>query len=71
MAVAASEGLKRRPLVESLGVRSFRIALALPIHAGDPFEKWEKEIEAIEDRNRGATVGGVVFVGSSSIRRWA
>jgi len=45
--------------------------LALPIHAGDPFEKWEKEIEAIEDRNRGATLGGVVFVGSSSIRRWA
>jgi len=38
----------------------------------DPFAKWEKEIAAIEKRLKDAppAKGGVVFVGSSSIRLW-
>jgi len=38
----------------------------------DPFAKWEKEIAGIEKRLKDAPPkkGGVVFVGSSSIRLW-
>jgi lysophospholipase L1-like esterase len=40
--------------------------------ATDPFAKWEKEIAAFEekDRENPPPKGGIVFVGSSSIRRW-
>lgn len=38
----------------------------------DPFAKWEKEISAFEekDRQNPPPKGGIVFVGSSSIRKW-
>jgi lysophospholipase L1-like esterase len=42
-------------------------------HAAEPnFDRWEKEIAAIEQRDaeREPAAGGVVFVGSSSIRLW-
>ena len=40
--------------------------------ASDPSAKWEKEIAALEqqDRENPPPKGGVVFVGSSSIRMW-
>jgi len=40
--------------------------------ATDPFAKWEKEIAAFEekDRENPPPKGGIVFVGSSSIRKW-
>lgn len=38
--------------------------------AADPTEKWEKEIAAMEARDKAAPPGGIVFVGSSSIRLW-
>lgn len=43
-----------------------------PSAAGD-FEKWEKEIQGIETRvqAQAPAPGGVLFVGSSSIRLWA
>jgi hypothetical protein len=34
------------------------------------FEKWEKEIAAIEKKHAGAKPGGIAFVGSSTIRLW-
>src|SRR5690242_14919813 len=38
----------------------------------DPFAKWAKEIAAFEekDRQNPPPKGGIVFVGSSSIRKW-
>lgn len=38
----------------------------------DPFAKWEKEISAFEekDKQNPPPKGGIVFVGSSSIRKW-
>ncbi|EDY18272.1 lipolytic protein G-D-S-L family [Chthoniobacter flavus Ellin428] len=38
----------------------------------DPFAKWEKEIAAFEQKDRQSPPpkGGIVFVGSSSIRKW-
>ena len=38
----------------------------------EPFAKWEKAIAKFEqlDREQGIGPGGVVFVGSSSIRMW-
>lgn len=43
-----------------------------PVAAGDDFAKWEKEIQAIEARLQAKppVSGGVLFVGSSSIRLW-
>lgn len=43
-----------------------------PVPAADPFAKWEKEIAAFEekDRENPPPKGGIVFVGSSSIRKW-
>jgi lysophospholipase L1-like esterase len=40
--------------------------------ASDPFAKWEKEISAFEakDKENPPPKGGIVFVGSSSIRKW-
>jgi lysophospholipase L1-like esterase len=40
--------------------------------ASDPFAKWEKEIAAFEekDRQNPPPKGGIVFIGSSSIRKW-
>jgi lysophospholipase L1-like esterase len=40
--------------------------------ASDPFAKWEKEIAAFEarDKENPSPKGGIVFVGSSSIRKW-
>src|SRR4051794_6395257 len=39
----------------------------------DPFAKWEKEIAAFEekDRQNPPPKGAIVFIGSSSIRKWA
>lgn len=41
--------------------------------AAQGFEKWEKEIAAIEERDPAGqdTKNGVIFVGSSSIKRWS
>ena len=38
----------------------------------DPFAKWEKEISAFEeaDREHPPEKGGIVFIGSSSIKKW-
>ena len=38
----------------------------------DPFAKWEKEISAFEEKDKlnPPPKGGIVFVGSSSIRKW-
>ncbi|HSI11874.1 MAG TPA: SGNH/GDSL hydrolase family protein [Chthoniobacter sp.] len=43
-----------------------------PTVAADPFAKWEKEIAAFEakDRENPPPKGGIVFVGSSSIKKW-
>ena len=40
--------------------------------AVSPFAKWEKEIAALEARNpvSAETKGGIVFIGSSSIKKW-
>ena len=47
------------------------LALSLPLFAADePFAKWEKEITALEKKNKDAAPGGVVFSGSSTIRLW-
>lgn len=57
----------------------FFLTLAPALHAepvatpaADPFAKWEKEIAAFEekDRDNPPPKGGIVFVGSSSIRKW-
>lgn len=42
----------------------------LAVAADDAFAKWEKEVSGIENRNRDASPGGVIFYGSSSIRLW-
>ena len=58
---------------------SLLLALALPgLHSRadeptpDRFAKWEKEIAAFEasDREQPPKKGGIVFIGSSSIRLW-
>lgn len=38
----------------------------------DPFARWEKAVQAFEKQDRAAPPpkGGIVFVGSSSIRLW-
>lgn len=43
-----------------------------PVRAADPVAKWEKEIAAFEekDRENPPPKGGIVFVGSSSIKKW-
>ena len=44
----------------------------LPAADDDPFAKWEADIAAFEaaDREHPPEPGGIVFVGSSSIRLW-
>ncbi len=60
---------------------TIKVALALAALVGaagraddvvDPFEKWESAIQGFEqqDREQPPTPGGVLFVGSSSIRLW-
>jgi lysophospholipase L1-like esterase len=53
-----------------LPLQSFAIDEKAP--SPSAFEKWEKEIAAIEERDRPAenAKNSVVFVGSSSIKRW-
>src|SRR5215471_28119 len=61
-------------------VRLTRLALAVVLVApaggtradDKAFEKWEKDVAAFEkqDRDTPPPQNGVVFVGSSSIRRW-
>jgi lysophospholipase L1-like esterase len=48
------------------------LLLSQPAEKADPFARWEKEIAAIEAKWDKAPppTGGVVFVGSSSIRLW-
>jgi len=51
------------------------VALAPQVRAEapvDPFAKWEKEIAAFEQKDRQSPPpkNGIVFVGSSSIRKW-
>jgi lysophospholipase L1-like esterase len=61
----------------------FALCFLLPLFTGlapwlraetapDPFAKWEPEIAAFEakDRQSPPPKGGIVFVGSSSIRKW-
>lgn len=45
---------------------------SLPAADDDPFAKWEHDIAAFEaaDRERPPEPGGILFVGSSSIRLW-
>ncbi len=54
-----------------IGAARVVCGLALPA-AGQPAERFEKEILAFEaqDRQRPPTPGGVMFLGSSSIRLW-
>jgi lysophospholipase L1-like esterase len=58
------------PLVVTLAPSLRAEPIAAP--AADPFAKWEKEISAFEekDRENPPPKGGIVFVGSSSIRKW-
>ena len=58
------------PLVVTLAPSLRAEPIATP--AADPFAKWEKEISAFEekDRENPPPKGGIVFVGSSSIRKW-
>lgn len=60
-------------------IRMLALAMAWPLAAGaeDPFmtqvaSRWESDFATFElaDRQAPPTQGGVVFVGSSSIRRW-
>ena len=46
--------------------------LPYPLIGASDFEKWEKEITAYEqaDRTNPPPKGGVLFIGSSTIRRW-
>jgi len=47
------------------------LPLALADEAPSPFAKWEKEVAAIEVRDSlPASKGAIVFVGSSSIKKW-
>jgi lysophospholipase L1-like esterase len=45
---------------------------AAPAAASDRFARWEKEIATFEasDRTNPPSKGGIVFIGSSTIRRW-
>jgi lysophospholipase L1-like esterase len=47
-------------------------AASAPAGKGDPFARWEKEIAAYEaqDRANPPKKGGVLFIGSSTIRLW-
>src|SRR5262249_13139267 len=47
-------------------------AAPAPAAARNGFARWEKEIAAFEasDRTNPPPKGGIVFVGSSTIRRW-
>jgi len=48
------------------------LPLALADEAPSPFAKWEKEVAALEARDSAGpnAKGAIVFVGSSSIKRW-
>ena len=48
------------------------LALAATVSAEDPAERWEKTIQKFEeaDRQQAPATGGILFVGSSSIRMW-
>jgi lysophospholipase L1-like esterase len=72
--VRLSSGLLVACVLASLGLASAERGGAqavrrLPIQN---HEQWEKEIAAFEasDRERHASIGGVLFIGSSSIRLW-
>jgi len=65
--------LHRALLKAAFGVMLFSIFFAPSREAAaESFEKWEKEIAAFEQRDRTSPPpkGGVLFIGSSTIRRW-
>lgn len=60
------------PLRVFLVVLALAPALLRAEPAVSPFAKWEKEIAALEakDSVNAETKGGIVFIGSSSIKKW-
>lgn len=65
----------RSPLTPFLFVLSLCLCLVPRLGAKepiDPFAKWENEIAAFEtaDRANPPAKGGIIFVGSSSIKKW-
>ena len=46
------------------------LAALLATQPDTTFTKWEKEIAALEKKNASVKPGGIVFVGSSTIRLW-
>jgi lysophospholipase L1-like esterase len=68
-------GAMRFPWFLSFLVLPLLVTLAPQLRAEsavDPFAKWEKEIAAFEehDRETPPPKGAIVFVGSSSVRKW-
>src|SRR5262245_51556186 len=62
-----------RPLLCLIGfLATFSLPRAFAAEAPHDFAKWEKEIAAYEqmDRTNPPAKGGLVFSGSSTIRRW-
>jgi lysophospholipase L1-like esterase len=65
----------RFPLCSFLPALAF-VAFLIPRlgaeELSNPFAKWEKEIAAFEEKDRAnpPAKGGIVFVGSSSIKKW-
>jgi lysophospholipase L1-like esterase len=73
MAHGASRRGRRAIIIEvALALAALVAAAGRADDVADPFAKWEPAIQAFEqqDRAQPPTPGGVLFVGSSSIRLW-
>ncbi|MCX2979476.1 hypothetical protein EYC98_01225 [Halieaceae bacterium IMCC14734] len=57
-------------LLSSVGVIGYSIATGMQKAASDDPRVWEDDIAALESSWADAPTGGIVFVGSSSIRLW-
>lgn len=54
----------------AMTIAALLFTVAIQPSVTERFAKWEKEISAIEKRLKDAPKGGVLFLGSSSIRLW-